>query len=74
MATADAIQSTHHTTLKPTPGQLVFGRDMIFPVQFKANWASTYLEKARTDKSVPFTRESKSDPTYTAMTQGTKTC
>lgn len=33
-----AIRSTYHTTLKATPGQLVFGRDMIFPIQFIADW------------------------------------
>jgi RNase H-like domain found in reverse transcriptase/Reverse transcriptase (RNA-dependent DNA polymerase)/Integrase zinc binding domain len=44
-ATAYAIRSTYHTTLKATPGQLVFGRDMILPVQFKANWASIALQK-----------------------------
>ena len=44
-ATAYAIRSTYHTTLRATPGQLVFGRDMILPVQFKANWASIALRK-----------------------------
>ena len=38
-ATAYAIRSTYHTTLQATPGQLVFGRDMILPIQFKADWA-----------------------------------
>ena len=33
-----AIQSTYHTTLKSTPGQLVFGRDMIFPIEHIADW------------------------------------
>ena len=37
-ATAFAVQSTYHTTLKKTPGQLVFGRDMIFNIQHVANW------------------------------------
>ena len=51
-ATAYAIRSTYHTTLKATPGQLVFGRDMILPVLFKANWASIALRKqARINKS-----------------------
>jgi hypothetical protein len=36
---AFAIRSTYHTTLKATPGQLVFGRDMLLPIRFKANWA-----------------------------------
>jgi len=44
-ATAYAIRSTYHTTLGATPGQLVFGRDMILPVQFKANWAAIALRK-----------------------------
>ena len=37
-AAAFAIRSTYHTTLKATPGQLVFGRDMIFNTQFIADW------------------------------------
>ena len=37
-ATAFAIRSTYHTTLQSTPGQLVFGRDMILNVQHEANW------------------------------------
>ena len=37
-ATAFAVRSTLHTTLKKTPGQLVFGRDMILNIQHEANW------------------------------------
>src|SRR5687768_2248091 len=37
-ATAFAVRSTYHTTLKKTPGQLVFGRDMIFNIAHVANW------------------------------------
>jgi hypothetical protein len=37
-ATAFALQSTFHTTLRSTPGQLVFGRDMIFNIKHEANW------------------------------------
>jgi hypothetical protein len=33
-----AIRSTFHTTLGATPGQLVYGRDMLFDLSFKANW------------------------------------
>ncbi|MGH7974544.1 MAG: RNase H-like domain-containing protein, partial [bacterium] len=33
-----AIRSTYHTTLDATPGQLVFGRDMIFNLAHVANW------------------------------------
>jgi transposase InsO family protein len=37
-ATAFAVGSTFHTTLRNTPGQLVFGRDMIFNIKHEANW------------------------------------
>jgi transposase InsO family protein len=37
-ATAFAIRSTYHTTLQSTPGQLVFGRDMILNIKHVANW------------------------------------
>jgi sporulation protein YlmC with PRC-barrel domain len=33
-----AIRSTYHTTLQTTPYQLVFGRDMIHNIVFRANW------------------------------------
>jgi hypothetical protein len=33
-----AIRSTYHTTLQATPCQLVFGRDMIHHIAFRANW------------------------------------
>ena len=35
---AYAIRSTYHTTLQATPAQLVFGRDMIYPIQYIAEW------------------------------------
>ena len=35
-ANAFAVQSTYHTMLKKTPGQLVFGRDMISNIQHVA--------------------------------------
>jgi hypothetical protein len=37
-ATAFAVRSTYHMTLQKTPGQLVFGRDMIFNINHTANW------------------------------------
>ena len=37
-ATAFAVRSTFHTTLQQSPGQLVFGRDMIFNIKHTANW------------------------------------
>ena len=42
-----AIRSTYHTTLDATPGQVVFGRDMILPIQHKADWALIRQRKER---------------------------
>ena len=33
-----AICSKHHTTLQATPGQLVFGRDILLNLKFVADW------------------------------------
>jgi hypothetical protein len=33
-----AIRSTYHKTLQATSCQLVFGRDMIHNIAFRANW------------------------------------
>ena len=38
-AAAWAIRSTVHTTLDAMPGQLVFGRDILLPIQIKMDWA-----------------------------------
>src|SRR5688500_15805739 len=46
-ATAFAVRSTYHTTLKKMPGQLVFGRDMIFNIQHVANWEFIRQNKQR---------------------------
>ena len=35
---AFAIRSTYHTTLEATPGQLVFGHNMLLPISFTPNW------------------------------------
>ena len=37
-AVAWAVRSTFHTTLQSTPGQLVFGRDMIWDTAHVADW------------------------------------
>ena len=42
-----AIRSTYHTTLQATPGQLVFGRDMIFPIEYVADWQLIKNRKQR---------------------------
>ncbi len=33
-----AIRSTYHTVLKTSPGEAIFGRDMLFEVPFIADW------------------------------------
>jgi hypothetical protein len=35
---AYSVRSTFHTKLKATPGQLVFGRDMVLPITFMEDW------------------------------------
>ena len=37
-AAAFAVQSTYHRTKEKSPGQLVFGRDMILPINHAADW------------------------------------
>jgi hypothetical protein len=44
---AYAIRSTFHTTLKETPGQLVFGRDMVLPIQFMADWEAIEQQRQK---------------------------
>ena len=44
-ATAFAIRSTYHTTLQATPGQLVFGRDLIINCEHIANWEAIKRRK-----------------------------
>jgi hypothetical protein len=46
-AAAFAIRSTYHTTLQATPGQLVYGRDMIFNIKHEANWKAIVDRKQR---------------------------
>jgi hypothetical protein len=40
-----AIRSTYHTMLQATPGHLVFGRDMLLSVPFRADWAKIKIRK-----------------------------
>jgi hypothetical protein len=42
-----AIRSTFHTTLKATPGQLVFGRDMVLPIKFIAYWGAIEQQRQK---------------------------
>jgi hypothetical protein len=46
-ATAFAVRSTYHTTLKKTPGQLIFGRDMILNIKHEANWEYIKQQKQK---------------------------
>ena len=39
------IHSTHHSTLKVSPAQLVFNRDMLLNIKFIADWESIRLRK-----------------------------
>lgn len=40
-----AIRSTYHTTLKATPGQAVFGRDMIWNIRHETDWQLIHQRK-----------------------------
>ena len=44
---ADTVHATYHTTLQKSPGQLVFGRDMIFNIKHQANWE--YIQNRKQD-------------------------
>ena len=44
-ATMFDVQATYHTKLQAIPSQLVFGRDTILNVQFKANWNLIHCNK-----------------------------
>jgi hypothetical protein len=46
-STSLAIRSTYHTTMQATPCQLVFGRDMIHNIAFRANWY--WIQKRQQD-------------------------
>ncbi|MDY6959585.1 MAG: integrase [Halobacteriota archaeon] len=46
-AAAWAIRSTYHTTLDASPGQLVFGRDMIWNISTIANWEKIRARKQK---------------------------
>ena len=38
-----AICSTYHTTNRASPGQLVYGRDMLFNIPYQPNWKDIAL-------------------------------
>jgi hypothetical protein len=45
MAVAFALRSTYHTTLQATPGQLIFGRNMVLNVQHLTDWTAIKARK-----------------------------
>ena len=46
------IRSIYYTTNKKSPGQLVFGRDMVLPIEHVAYWRLIYQRKQTlTDKN-----------------------
>ena len=51
-ATAFAVWSTYYMTLKKTPGQLVFGRDMVFNISHVANWELIHQNKQKLIDSI----------------------
>ena len=53
-----AINSTYHTTLQATPGQLAFQRDMIMPTTYLANWAA--IQHRRQEQSINSTTKENS--------------
>ena len=40
-----AVRCSFHSTLKATPGQLVFGRDMLLDLKFEPNYEQTWAQK-----------------------------
>jgi hypothetical protein len=42
-----AVRSTFHNTLKATPGQLVFGRDMVLSKTFMAYWGTIEQQRQK---------------------------
>ncbi len=42
---AYAVRCSYHSTLKGTPGQLVFGRDMLLNIKFHPNFKQVWKEK-----------------------------
>jgi hypothetical protein len=44
---AYTIRSTFHTTLKATPGKVVFGRDMVLPIKLMADWGAIEQQRQK---------------------------
>jgi hypothetical protein len=60
-----AIRSTYHTVLKVSPGAAIIGRDMLFDIQFIADWKK--IEENRqllTDRNTSRENEGRIDYDY----------
>ena len=44
---AFAVRCSHHSTLNATPGQLVFGRDMLLDITYVPNYQNTWQRKQK---------------------------
>jgi hypothetical protein len=44
---AYAVRCSYHSTLKGTPGQLVFGRDMLLDLKYEPNYQQVWADKQR---------------------------
>ncbi len=70
--TAWAVCSTHHTVLKASPGAAIFGQDMLFDIQFIADWKKIGEHKQRlTDLNTACKNQGRIDYDY-KVGQGTK--
>jgi hypothetical protein len=54
-----AINTTFHTTLKASPAQLAFNRDMILPMSFTTNWYAINSHKQAQSQSAADAENSK---------------
>ncbi len=52
-----AVCSTYHTVLKASPGAAIFGRDILFDIQFIADWEKIGEHRQQlTDLTMPVKR------------------
>ena len=42
-----AMRSTYHTTLDASPGQIVFGRDMLIDMEHQVDWKKIHMRKQK---------------------------
>ena len=69
-AAAFAVRSTYHTTLQATPGQLVFGRDMVLNTPFIADWEAIRLRKQKIiDKNNKMENSKRKEHVYSVRDQ-----